>query len=112
MKRVLTAAALAVSLVISAASAALAAPPSESYSPVRAPGKRMVIRVTKSAWNGFRGVDGRGNKVLVLFSDPFSAVVRKGRRMPVSRLHRYDWVAVRGQVSGHRIYATSARVIR
>jgi hypothetical protein len=112
MKRILTAAALATSLVISAVSAARAALPSERYSDVRAPGKCMVIRVTKSGSTWFRGVDGRGDRVTVVFLKRFDTVVRHDRRVPVSALLPGDWLAVTGQITGHRVYATSARVIR
>jgi hypothetical protein len=112
MKQALTAAALAASLALTTVGTALAVAPMDRYQYVRAPGKRIVLSVTKSGSTWFTGTDAGGKKVTVVFLKRFDTVVRHGTRVPVSELRPGDRVAVMGQVTGQRIYASSARVTR
>jgi uncharacterized cupredoxin-like copper-binding protein len=112
MKRVLAAAALAASFALTTVSTAVASAPMDRYQYVRAPGKRIVLSVTKSGSTWFTGTDAGGKKMTVVFLKDFDTVVRHGSRVPVSELRPGDRVAVMGQVTGQRIYASSGRVIR
>lgn len=110
MKRMITAAALAASLVVVSVSAALASDTSVRYRVAPESANHVEVTVTQSNSTSFTGPDASGNKVMVVFLPRFATVVRDGARVRVSTLRPGDRVEATGEAKGSHLYASSAQV--
>jgi hypothetical protein len=112
MKRTLTTAALATSIMLASLSAALGAEGTHRYRVVSQSTQSVEVQVTSSQSTWFTGTNAQGEKLTVVFLPRFATIVRDGTRMPVSYLKAGDTVQVVGRIREQRVAASSAELTR
>lgn len=111
MKRTLTTAALATSIILASLSAALGAEGTHRYRIISEPTRFVEVRVTGSQSTWLTGTNAKGEELTVVFLPRFASILRGRTRVPVSYLKPGDTVRVEGRMRDRRFAATSAQLI-